>query len=424
MVKINIDKIYTFLFSLLLLLLINIPTVHKEIKIPILFLLLIIVLYKVFSYKWYIQKDIAILSMISILFGSFFIFNGVINSNAGALPSITVILIWPFLYILFIGGNGRRNIFLAIDKVFLFSAYFIPIYGFYFLLGKANIIPSAFFFNIFPEDVMGGVGLYKGSIEVSILNLASILFIAPYVFTKFLLKNKIKEKFIYGIAIFLLIGLVFLSGRRALLLVTIGSFFLIFLFSYFIKLEDFGKKIRYNSFVLMLYIIFVTFIIVSMVLNYYEIDLYKIYEGIVEGLSFGSSSDSSTQARTEQFFSLIDGWSQSPVFGNGFGAVASVIRNEDMPWAYELSYLSLLFHTGLVGIIVYMSLIIWIIWQGLRISNNMKDIEYIFPYIVGLLSFLIGNISNPYLMKFDYLWVIFVPLMYINYYKLTYKERE
>jgi len=164
--KINIDKIYTFLFSLLLLLLINIPTVHKEIKIPILFLLLIIILYKVFAYKLYIQKDIALLSMISMLFGSFFIFNGVMHSNIGAIPSMTVIIIWPFLYILFIGGNGHKNIFLVIDKILLFSAYFIPIYGLYFLLSKANIIPSTFFFNIFPEDVMGGVGLYEGSIGI------------------------------------------------------------------------------------------------------------------------------------------------------------------------------------------------------------------------------------------------------------------
>lgn len=420
---INIDKLYTFLFSVLLLLLINIPTVHKEIKIPILLCLMAIILYKILLNKIHIQKDIALLSMVSMLFGSFFIFNGVIHSNPGAIPSMTVILIWPFLYMLFIGVNGYNNIFIAIDKVLLFSAYFIPIYGLYFLFGKANIIPPIYFIDIFPKNVMGGVGLYKGSIEVSMLNLASVFFIAPYIFTKFLLQDNLKEKFIYGIAIFLLIGLVFLSGRRALLLVAVGSLFLILLASFFIKSKKISKKIRTKGFVLILLAVSFTFIVISIVLSYYKVNLYEIYEGIVEGLSFGSSSDPSTQARTMQFFSLIDGWSASPIFGNGFGAVASVIRNTDMPWAYELSYMSLLFHTGLIGVIVYVSLVFWIVWQGLIISNNREDIQHIFPYIIGLVSFLIGNISNPYLMKFDYLWVIFLPIMYINYYKLTHRGR-
>jgi hypothetical protein len=422
--KISIDKLYSFLFSLLLLLLINTPTVHKEIKISILLCLVAIILYKILLNKLHIQKDIALLSMISILFGSFFIFNGVIHSNPGAIPSITVILIWPFLYMLFIGANGYNNIFIAIDKVLLFSAYFIPIYGLYFLLGKTNIIPSTFFFNIFPKDVMGGVGLYEGSIEVSILNLASVLFIAPYIFTKFLLQDDFKEKFIYGIAIFLLIGIVLLSGRRALLLVTVGSLLLILIASFFIKLKKIGKDIRRKGIALILYTIMITFILIIIVRSYYEIDLYKIYDSIIEGLSFDSSSDPSTQARTMQFFSLINGWSQSPIFGNGFGAVASVTRNTDMPWAYELSYIALLFHVGLFGVIIYVSLVFWIVWQGLKISKNMEDIQYIFPYIVGLLSFLVGNASNPYLMKFDYLWVIFLPVMYINYYKLTKQGRK
>ena len=98
--KVSIDKLYTFLFSVLLLLLINIPTVHKEIKIPILLCLMAIILYKILLNKIHIQKDIALLSMVSMLFGSFFIFNGVIHSNPGAIPSMTVILIWPFLYML------------------------------------------------------------------------------------------------------------------------------------------------------------------------------------------------------------------------------------------------------------------------------------------------------------------------------------
>lgn len=418
----NLDKIFIYLFSLLMLLVINVPTVHKELKIPVIFILVIIGIYKLIMNRLSIDKNILTLAFISLFFSSIFIFNGVLHNNPGAIPSISVIIVWPILYILLIATNGYNNIFPTLEKVFLISAYFIPLYGLYFLLGKANLIPSLLFINIFPENVMGGVGLYEGSIEVSILNLASVLFIAPYIFAKFLLINNIKEKIVYGIALFLLLGITFLSGRRALLLVVLFSLPLIFFLATFIKNKNIKKIIFFRISMLLPYIFILLFILLTIILSYYEIDLNKMYYGILDGLNFSSSDDPSTMARTEQFFSLMDGFSNSPILGNGFGAVASVIRNSDMPWAYELSYVALLFHTGLVGLTIYLLLIGWIIIEGLKISNNTNAAKHIFPYIVGLISFLIGNMSNPYLMKFDYLWVIFIPVMYINYYKLRKKK--
>jgi len=239
----------------------------------------------------------------------------------------------------------------------------------------------------------------------------------------FLLKDKKKDKIVYGIAIFLLFGLVFLSGRRALLVVMFFSFFIIFLLTPFIKNNTIRKSIRIKLNYLIVYVMISLFILSIIILSYYYVDIYKIYEGLIQGFSFGSSTDESTNARTEQFFSLINGFSNSPVIGNGFGAVASVVRNDEMPWAYELSYISLLFHTGIVGFLIYFLLTIWIIIESLKISKDISAIKYIFPYIVGMISFLIGNMSNPYLMKFDYLWVIFIPVMYINYYRLHKKRK-
>jgi len=337
---ININKIYGFLFSILLLLLINVPTVYKEIKIIFTLMLLAIVIYKLFQKDLHLHKDVFLLFSVSLLFGSIFIFNGVIHSNPGVLPSISVIIVWPTLYILLIAANGYNNIFKNIEKVFLYSAYFIPIYGLYFLLSKINIIPPAFFINIFPEDVMGGVGLYKGSIEVSILNLASVLFIGHYMLASFLLKDKKKDKIVYGIAIFLLLGFVLLSGRRALLVVIFFSFFLIFLLTPFIKNNTIRKSIRIKLNYLIVYAISSLFILSIIILSYYNVDFYKIYEEIIEGFSFGSSNDPSTNARTEQFISLINGFSNSPVIGNGFGAAVTVIMIE----AFATIYMAIIIH--------------------------------------------------------------------------------
>jgi hypothetical protein len=37
------------------------------------------------------------------------------------------------------------------------------------------------------------------------------------------------------------------------------------------------------------------------------------------------------------------------------------------------------------------------------------------PVLAGMTCFLIANATNPYLGKFDCLWVIFLPIALINY---------
>jgi hypothetical protein len=36
------------------------------------------------------------------------------------------------------------------------------------------------------------------------------------------------------------------------------------------------------------------------------------------------------------------------------------------------------------------------------------------PLSVGLAAFLIANATNPYLLKFDFMWALFLPLALIN----------
>lgn len=49
--------------------------------------------------------------------------------------------------------------------------------------------------------------------------------------------------------------------------------------------------------------------------------------------------------------------------------------------------------------------------------NFMKVVagwQYILPVLVGTACFLIANTTNPYLAKFDYIWVVFLPVALIN----------
>ena len=86
-----------------------------------------------------------------------------------------------------------------------------------------------------------------------------------------------------------------------------------------------------------------------------------------------------------------------------------------MPWAYELTYLALLFQTGLVGTGFYTAGVIWIYVTGIGVLRGGGPLgRMMFPTLVGLSCFLIANGTNPYLPRFDGLWVIFLPVALIN----------
>jgi len=107
---------------------------------------------------------------------------------------------------------------------------------------------------------------------------------------------------------------------------------------------------------------------------------------------------------------------EHPLLGEGLGASAyGSIRSEIMPWAYELYFLSLLFQTGLVGFLFYTAGILWILRRGIQtIRKGGLAAQLMIPALVGLLSYLIAAATNPYLARFDGIWVIFLPLALIN----------
>jgi len=86
--------------------------------------------------------------------------------------------------------------------------------------------------------------------------------------------------------------------------------------------------------------------------------------------------------------------------------------------------MALLYHTGLVGTLIYAVAVLWVFWMGLKIVRSGHPYGiYLLPILVGSALFLIANATNPYLEKFDYLWVIFLPVAFINHWLLSQKKR-
>jgi hypothetical protein len=82
--------------------------------------------------------------------------------------------------------------------------------------------------------------------------------------------------------------------------------------------------------------------------------------------------------------------------------------------------LALLFQIGMLGFSAYAAGILWIFWSGIRIIRcGGRGSQFMLPILVGLSGLLIATVSNPYLARFDGIWVIFLPLAFINHWLLT-----
>jgi hypothetical protein len=253
--------------------------------------------------------------------------------------------------------------------------------------------------------------------EFSLIVLASLMFLIPYYYSSFIF---MKKKSWIQILFLIIISIIFLvSGRRGLQLAVLVSLINIYLFSSFITLKDIKNNIKKTKKHIILLLIISSLIIIPYTIIYNVIDYTYIYNQFVSGFNFSDQNNFSSYTRLLTFNSLIEEWQKFPILGGGYGAHGDIIRNVKMPWSYELTYIALLLQTGLIGILLYSLSIIWIIWQLLLIIKSKKK-EYIqvaFSTLIGMMSFIVASSTNSYLLKFDYLWTIFIPLLVINIYK-------
>jgi len=355
---------------------------------------------------------------IFIVFASlFFMTLGAARGAPGALRVGTVYVLWPLVYTVLVAGISDEGVLKSLLKVMVVATISIGAYGLIYIFYMSGMLPTYLYV---PLDLGQAIGFYEGFMEVKIYSISSLLFLVPFVFTALIFWNKKDNepvgRLLLWLALIAGLLLAFLSGRRVLWLIVLLTPLIIFSFRLFIRKPQI-KNFRYSKRV-SLSVIAVAIGTYAYLKHVYGLDIFVVGSEFLKGFDF--THDFSASLRKEQFFALLRGWADSPLFGAGHGARAiGSLRSVEMPWAYELSYVALLFHTGFVGFLVYASGIVWIYYMAVKIIRSGDRIGvYLLPVMVGLSCFLIGNATNPYLEKFDYIWVIFLPVAFINYWFL------
>lgn len=396
------------------------PTAYQPVKAVFMAAILGIIIVKTFS-EGYVNLNIRVFiwTMVVASCGLFFIAVGLVNGAPGALKVATVYVLWPLVYTVFTAGASREEVIKGLFKVLVYATLAVSLYSISYVLNSYGWLPDYLYVKL----DQGQRAVFDGrTIEYNVHNISTLLFTVPFLISALTIWPNDFEipvrRFWLWAALSTGVVSILLSGRRALLFSVMVSPFLIFLFRVFLS-----GKFRMESRRLLRRSIVGFTVTVVCLCRYLSIvfglDVKMLSEKFIQGFRF--SSDNSAWARRGQFFALIRGWLDSPLVGMGHGASAEgSLRSVEQPWSYELSYVALLFHTGLIGFIIYASWVAWIFWMGTRVLRSGGRLcLYMLPVLTGTSSFLMANFTNPYLSKFDYIWVIFLPLTLVNLWLLN-----
>lgn len=396
-----------------------VPTTYQLAKLSLMLWVLGMILVRIFARgRLSLHPLILLWTLFMVTVSLGFIFLGMINNAPGALRVGTVYVVWPMVFILFVIGVANENLLLGLFKVMVSASLAIGLYSLSYVSYASGWLPEYLYLSI---DQGQAMGFYDGFVEFRLYSISSLLFLVPFLVGVLLTWPKTKipiPRTCLWVALIISFWVVLLSGRRVLLLVVALSPFITLILRGLMP-QVYKKE---NKKLVIMYLSTATvFLLMSFgfLQYFYDIRLSEIWSMFMQGFDF--YSDASASARGEQFFALLRGWIDSPLVGAGHGASAEgSLRSSEMPWAYELSYLALLFQTGLLGFFAYASGVIWIFWMGIRMIRSGESLGiYILPILVGMTCFLIGNATNPYLAKFDYMWVVFLPVAFINHWLIT-----
>lgn len=132
------------------------------------------------------------------------------------------------------------------------------------------------------------------------------------------------------------------------------------------------------------------------------ISLVVLYPTAIQQRVFSWNAEfSEGSARESQSVWLLKLFQKHFVMGAGFGAEAEGLRSDSAPWSYELTYLSLLAKTGLVGI-CWLTAIFLSLFRHTRGLLTLYRREWI---SVGL-CFLLVTAFNPVLLTAFGMWLV------------------
>jgi hypothetical protein len=425
----KIEKINNIIFSIFIALsvisLVS-PATNMTIKAAILGIQSLFILYrfKVVKLK-IVNKPQTISLLASLVISTLCLFIG-LNNNFNPWVQFKIYFLWPILFTIVFATVTEYNL-KRFMKSLVISTAIINI-----AIILAHILPESHSFTKWLiYSLRFKTATSHGNHEYFTRALASFFFLYPisiYTFFKF---NHFSNtyKVINFVNIIITSILIVLSFRRALIIVSIFSPLTLIFLHYFVYKKSFitAKKA----------LIFTGIIITGASLFYLvtpKSNFNKLAQSTIGSFNFLNKNlndlktnknsinfDGTVRIRIKQAHALYTEWKKSPFFGRGLGSYNKdflMEKKADQNHEYDLVYLDLLMKLGIFGLLAFSLITLYNYFvtykHVLTLTNEIKD--YYVALSSGSICLLIGNASNPYLLKFDAIWILFIPfcIQYLN----------
>jgi hypothetical protein len=397
-----------FLLSVVLVLSIVLPTVFQPMKAVLLLVILALVLRGMLANQLQLSVGLYCFSLLYALLGLAWSVYGEIVGAPGAMAVLTVMLLYPLLVPLFT-LLYRQEHNQSLFRIFLLCAWIIGVGDLLFVV-TGSLYPGNLL-QIALEALYGDWAVVDNAqdyLKFTLPNVSSVIFLLPFFLTALVFSESRKGKLGIFVAVLLLIIVAILSGRRALLLSTLLGPAIAVMGTLGSGRDHVGRKVgRWWMWGCAALVAFgLTYVAVEIVGVEYYLSLL--------GSIFDFKENASNLERVYQFDALMRGIVDAPALGQGAGAVADYVRSDETPWAYELFYVAFVFQYGIVGFLLYACGVAYLCWSLISIIRRVGRASFEFYFLSGFIAFILATGSNPYLSKFDYMWILFVPYAIVN----------
>ena len=346
-------------------------------------------------------------------FGLTAVLHGAAAGAPGALQMLNVYVTWPVVFTVLAAGASYPGVLRGLCRTLVAATFAIATYSIVYVLWSAGWWPDPLYVAI---DQGQAIGFYGTYIEFNLYSITSLLFVAPYLLGALFLFPRddapVRRSTLW-VATALCMTTVLLTGRRGLLVVVpMAPVFALIFRSWLTPRakQETRQVVRRAAWAALA----LTAVLVAIITAVGGMAPAGFVDMVASGFRF--ESDPVAMLRRDQYVALVTGWLGQPLFGSGHGTAApGMIRSLEAPWSYELTYLALLYHTGAVGLAAYAAGIAWMLLSARRAAQEgWRGAPYLLAVLTGTASFLVANATNPYLEKYDYIWVVFLPLAFIN----------
>lgn len=405
--KFSKKRIDDFLMAALFLQMIFLPKIWMGIKIIFLALLLFFYLNRIKSGLKVNAGIILILSyvvwnVISIIIGCFQ------GYGTTAVRVGTVDVLWPLVYVFMSFGGMEEYQLKWLYKTIVIVTFVLAVSDLILIIASfmSNTVVKGFL-SLFNKNTIV-VEWVRGYMEVRIDHENYYAFLSPFMMALFLDDGGRAIKKMGVNSIFVKVTVV-LSVLMAILM-GLGSIWL----ANFAGIVLCAKKFRVfnKKWVLMMLAFVIPGAAVILLKSYLDEGfVYYMWQDLLSRFNMSSVlGNLNGSARSAQCRAMLKAWTISPLFGLGRGVPVSYYRGGIYVTRAnnEIGYLVTLYQKGLIGFILFFSLVGYAIY----ILKKRTDIKWFTaPFMIGLICYLIANIFNPYLTNFSNLWILFLPFV-------------